>query len=94
MTLSAISLYSFNKHSTVLRLRVKHLCTLHWCFVTLSFVLLNDIIKLVLAETFSYLHLLEVLILQEIWPVVDVGGCLVHFVLGSEVWGALGCLVS
>ena len=62
--------------------------------MTLSFILFHDIAKLVLEETFSYLHLLEVLVLQEVWPVVEVGGCLVHFVLGSEVWRALGGLVS
>ena len=56
-----------------------------------SDVLFTD--KLDLARILSYLHLLEVLVLQEVWPVVEVGGGLVHFVLGSEVWGALGGLV-
>ena len=51
------------------------------------------LVKLDIAKFFSYLNLLEVLVLQEVWPVVEVGGGLVHFVLGSEVWGALGGLV-
>ena len=58
---------------------------------------LNDVLftdKLDFARILSYLHLLEVLVFQEVWPVVEVGGGLVHFVLGSKVWGALGGLVS
>ena len=57
------------------------------------FVPTRHFVELVLRQILSYLQLLEVLVLQQVRPVVEVVGGLVHFVLGSKVRGALRGLV-